>query len=129
MRACNTSSYNSSSAQTLTYTMSSGNHSIWIKFSKDDASDSNNDTLQFKVAITLNESFTPGTYYGYDITDIAADHTIVITSSGAATDTIYFKNNGSWIAATKVYKKVNGSWVQQTDLTSVFNTNTNYVKG
>ena len=43
--ACNTSSYNSSSAKTLTYTMSAGNHEIYVKFSKDDATASNNDTL------------------------------------------------------------------------------------
>ena len=44
-RACNTSTYNTSSTQTLSYDMSAGNHSIWVKFSKDDASDSNNDTV------------------------------------------------------------------------------------
>lgn len=93
-RACNTSTYNSSSAQTLTYDMSAGDHSIWVKYSKDDASDSNNDTLQFKVAITLNESFTPGTYYGYDINNIAADHVIVVTASGSG-PVFYVKQNGS----------------------------------
>lgn len=93
-RVCNTSTYNSSSAQTLTYDMSAGDHSIWVKYSKDDASDSNNDTLQFKVAITLNESFTPGTYYGYDINDIAADHVIVVTASSSG-PVFYVKQNGS----------------------------------
>ena len=126
-RACNTSTYNSSSAQTLTYDMSSGEHSIWVKYSKDDASDANNDTLQFKIAITLDEPFTPGTYYGYDIENITADHVIVVTSGG--TTKLYFKVNGSWVAATKVYKKVNGSWVQQTDLTNVFSSGVNYIKG
>ena len=127
-RACNTSSYNTSSTQTLTYTMSSGEHSIWVKFSKDDASESGNDTLQFKIAITLNESFTPGMYYGYDISGIQADHTIVVTSS-VVTKVLYFKSNGSWVAATAVYKKVNGVWVQQSDLSNVFDSQTNYVKG
>ena len=107
-RACNTSTYNSSSAQTLTYDMSAGDHSIWVKYSKDDASDSNNDTLQFKVAITLNESFTPGTYYGYDINNIAVDHAIVVTASGS--DPIFYvKQGSSWVAVTKVYRKTNGS--------------------
>ena len=36
---------------------------------------------------------------------------------------------GSWVPYTKAYKKINGSWVQQSDLTTVFNANTNYVKG
>lgn len=110
-RACNTSSYNSSSAQTLTYDMSAGDHSIWVKYSKDDASDSNNDTLQFKVAITLDEPFTPGTYYGYDINDIAADHVIVVTASSSG-PVFYVRQGSSWVAVNKVYRKANGSWTE-----------------
>lgn len=106
-RACNTSSYNSSSAQTLTYDMSAGDHSIWVKYSKDDASDSNNDTLQFKVSITLDEPFTPGSYWGYDINDIATDHVIVVTKSGPD---MYVKLNGTWVKVTKVYRKTSGAW-------------------
>lgn len=123
--ACNTSSHNMSSEQTLTYDMSSGNHSIWVKYSKDDASASNNDTLQFKVSITLDEPYTPSAYYGYDITNISADHTIVVTSSGT-TDIAYIKVNGSWVAVNSVYKKVNGVWVLQTSLSNVFDSQTNY---
>ena len=127
--ACNTSSHNTSSAQTLTYDMSAGEHSIWVKYSKDDASDANNDTLQFKVAITLNEPFTPGQYYGYDILNISADHVIVVTGGGGGdTSKIYVKLNGSWVEATP-YKKVNGSWVLQTDVTTVFDSSKKYVKG
>lgn len=126
-RACNTSTYNTSSTQTLTYDMSSGSHSIWVKFSKDDASDANNDTLQFKVTITLDEPFTPGTYYGYDIENISADHVILVSAVG--TNVLYVKINGSWVAASKAYKKVNGSWVEQSDLTNVFQNGINYVKG
>lgn len=123
-RACNTSSYNSSSAQTLTYDMSSGDHSIWVKYSKDDASDSNNDTLQFKVSITLNEPFTPGTYYGYDITNITADHVIVVTSSASGPD-MYVKLNGSWVQVSKAYRKVSGSW-QEVALDQAFQSGANY---
>ena len=42
---------------------------------------------------------------------------------------IYFKDNGTWTKASGVYKKVSGSWVLQSDLTNVFDANTNYVKG
>lgn len=126
-RACNTSTYNTSSVQTLTYDMSAGDHSIWVKYSKDDASYDNNDTLQFKVAITLNEPFTPSTYYGYDIANISADHIIVVTSGGE-TSKLYVKMGGTWVEATP-YKKVNGSWVLQTDVTSVFNSSNRYIKG
>lgn len=122
--ACNTSTYNTSSSHTLTYDMSAGDHSIWVKFSKDDGSASNNDTLQFKVAITLDEPYTPSAYYGYDINNISADHIIVVTASGA-TDKAYIKVNGTWTECT-VYKKVSGSWVLQTDLSNVFDSQTKY---
>ena len=126
-KACNTSADNTSSVQTLTYSnVSAGEHYIDVKFSKDDASDANNDTLQFKVSITLNE--TAPTYYGYQIDHVYEDHTILVTASGSS-PTMYLKVNGSWVAASKVYKKVNGSWVQQSDLTAVFDSGTNYRKG
>ena len=126
-RACNTSSYNSSSAQTLTYDMSAGDHSIWVKYSKDDASASNNDTLQFKVAIVLNEPFTPGVYWVYDITNITADHAIVVTASGSGPE-LYVKLNGSWVRVSKAYKKASGSW-QQVVLDAAFESGKRYVRG
>lgn len=128
-RACNTSSYNTSSAQTLTYSMTAGDHSIWVKYSKDDASYDNNDTLQFKVVITLDEPFTPSTYYGYDITNISADHVIVVTSSGGDTSKLYLKLNGTWTEVQQMYKKVNGSWALVSDPSSELSTTANYVKG
>lgn len=66
--------------------------------------------------------------YVYTIIAVNADHTIVVTSGGV-TETIYFKNNGTWVSAANVYKKVNGAWVRQSNLSSVFDANTNYVKG
>lgn len=125
-KACNTSSDNTSSVQTLTYSnVSAGDHFIDVKYSKDDSTAANNDTLQFKVAITYSQSVT---YYTYTINNIQADHAIVVTSGGG-TQTMYLKVNGSWVAASSVYKKVNGAWVQQADLTSVFTSGTNYLKG
>ena len=38
------------------------------------------------------------------------------------------KVNGSWQSVQGVYKKINGVWVEQTDLNSLFDTSTNYVK-
>ena len=120
---------NSASVQTVTYSnVSAGDHFIYVKFFKDQYTDENNDSLQFKVAITLNEPFTPRTYWGYTLNNITADHTIVVTAGGSSA-TIYVKVNGSWTPFTKAYKKVSGSWVQQNDLTTVFNSSTNYVKG
>ena len=54
---------------------------------------------------------------------------VVIGTPGPSTATIYFKVNGAWVAATAAYKKVNGAWVQQSDLTQVFDSNTNYQQG
>jgi len=68
-----------------------------------------------------------GIVYTYTISNVQGNHTIAVTQGSATT--LYFKNNGSWVAATAVYKKVNGSWVLQNDLSSVFDANTNYLKG
>lgn len=122
-KACNTSADSTSTEQTLTYSnVSAGDHFIDVKYSKDDASAANNDTLQFKVTITYSQSVT---YYTYTINNVSANHTIVVTTS-SGTDKMYIKLNNSWVQASKVYKKVNGSWVQQTNLTNVFSSGTNY---
>lgn len=60
---------------------------------------------------------------------VSGDTTIAVVIGGGTTAKIYYKNGSSWVAATKVYKKVNGSWVEQSDLTTVFNSTTNYRKG
>lgn len=112
-KACNTNADNSSSVQTLAYTLTAGDHFIYVKFTKDDASASNNDTLQFKVAITLDEPFTPGTYYEYSMPNLSADHTILVVAAGGSFP-IRVKQNGAWVQATKVYVKQNGSWIQAT---------------
>ena len=123
--ACNSSTYNKSTTQTLTYSnVAAGEHYIDVKYSKDDASAAHNDTLQFQVAITYNQSVS---YYAYTITNIQADHAIIVSPSGGG-EQMYVKVNGAWVAVTAVYKKVNGSWVQQSNLSSLFNTTTKYVK-
>lgn len=66
--------------------------------------------------------------YVYTISNVVADHTIVV-KSGGQTAFLYFKNNGVWTAASKAYKKINGAWVQQSDLTNVFDSTKNWVRG
>ena len=127
--ACNSSTYNKSTVQTLTYSVSAGDSQIYVKYSKDDASAANNDSLQFQVSITLDEPFTPGIYYEYTIQNVQADHTIVVGYSGGGGEQMYIKVNGSWTAVSAVYQKVNGSWVQQSNLSTLFSTTANYVKG
>lgn len=126
-KACNTSSDNTSSVQTLTYSnVSAGDHFIDVKFSKDDGSASNNDTLQFKVTITYSQSVS---YYSYTISNITANHVIVVNASGSQPK-FYVKNNGTWTQYSKVYKKVNGSWVEQNSSTwsTLFDTDIKYRK-
>lgn len=123
--ACNTSSYNNTNVHTLTYNMQAGEHFIDVKYSKDDASDANSDTLQFKVSIELDEPYTPMPYYAYDLVNIQENHTILVVSSGAQ-DSAYIKVNGVWREAT-VYKKENGTWVLKTSLSNVFDSGTNYL--
>lgn len=89
-KRCNSSSDNSSSQQTLQYTLSAGEHFIDVKFGKDAATASNNDSLKFKVTITPLETIPTGGYYIYKIAQIDADHTVLV-SKVATGDKIYIK--------------------------------------
>jgi len=82
------------------------------------------------AGITLTISWEGGEYnYKYSITNIAANHTIAVTF-GTSTQQLYLKKSGAWVEFTgQVYKKVSGTWVLQTDISHVFDTGTNYVKG
>jgi len=72
----NTNSYNSANAQNLTYEIPAGEHFIDVKFAKDEATDSNNDNLQFKITnIELLEP-TVG-YYTYDLSNINQSHSLI----------------------------------------------------
>ena len=120
-KACNTSSDNTSSVQTLTYSnVSAGEHFIDVKYSKDDGTSSNNDTLQFNVTITYSQSVT---YYTYTISNVQTDHAIVVNASTGGIRE-YIKVNDSWVQKTKIWKKISGSWVEQTS--NPFVTGTNY---
>ena len=66
---------NSSSAQTVTYSVPAGEHFIDIKYGKDDASNSNNDSLQWKV--TSIEATSAGGDYTYTLNNINQKHSLV----------------------------------------------------
>lgn len=125
--ACNTSSRNTSSVQTLDYELTAGDHFIYVKYSKDDASDANNDTLQFKVSIALDEPFTPSSHYVYTISNVTADHAIVFAYASAG-PTMWVKQNGAWVPVARAYVKSSGSW-QQVSLDQAFDSSKNYVRG
>ena len=86
--ACNTSTYNTSSVQTLTYEIPSGEHFIDIKFSKDDATASNNDSLQWKI--TSIEALEPNNYYTYTLSNIGQEHSLIFIFGNV---TYYFVNS------------------------------------
>lgn len=83
---------NSASAQTVSYQVPAGEHYIDIKYGKDDASDSNNDSLQWKVLSV--EATSAGGDYTYTLTNVTQKHSLIfifgdvdyyfITSSGNA---------------------------------------------
>ena len=78
--------------------------------------------------ITWTVSYNAPEYYSYSY-EIDGDATIAVVIGGSAeTDTLYIKVNGSYVAVSAVYKKVNGSWVAQSNLRTLFDTGTNYVK-
>lgn len=52
----------------------------------------------------------------YTLTNISADHVIVVSSAGGLGYTLYAKVNGVWRQATKVLVKQNGSWVEASDV-------------
>lgn len=101
-KRCNSSSDNSSSQQTLQYTLSAGEHFIDVKFGKDAATASNNDSLKFQVTLTPLEPIPTGGYYIYKIAQIDADHTVLV-SKDAAGDKIYIKLGES--EDTQIYYK------------------------
>ena len=117
--------HNSSSVQTVTYSnVSAGDHTIDVKYFKDQYTDDYNDSLQFKIAITLSETPIYTTYWAYTLNNITGDHAIVVTE--AIKNIIYAKVNGTYIEGKIVYKKINGTWTEQTDLLNVFDDGTNY---
>ncbi len=66
---------NSSSTQTISYNIPAGEHYIDIKYGKDDASDDNNDSLQWKIT-----SVTPtsaGGNYRYTLNNITQNHSLI----------------------------------------------------
>ena len=76
-----------------------------------------------------NGNFTDNHLTSPSVQDSTLPSIYIWVESSGVTDTIMFKNNGSWVPASKVFKKINGSWVEQSDLSSVFSPNVNYVLG
>lgn len=86
--ACNTSEYNSSSVQTITYEIPSGEHDIYIKYSKDDATAGGNDTLQFKISNI--QELEANNNYTYTLSNIQESHSLIFIFGDV---TYYFVNS------------------------------------
>ena len=89
--ACNTSTYNKSTAQTLTYEIESGEHFIDIKYSKDDATASNNDTLQWKISSI--EALETNNYYTYTLSNVNEAHSLIFIFGNVTYYTITTSGN------------------------------------
>ena len=81
--------------------------------------------------ISFDVTYSTGSgidHYTYTFT-VSGNSTILVVIGGSGeVSTIFVKLNGTWVKATP-YKKVNGSWVLQTNVTTVFDSSTHYVKG
>ena len=115
----NTTAKNTANEQLITYNLTDGDDFIYIKYRKDGATDSNNDSLQFRIEM-IPESTDP--YYSYIIEGVDDDHTFLI----------YFelpsvKVDDTWNDISKIFKRVEGEWVEQTDYDMVFDEDTFYV--
>ena len=82
---------NSSSPQTITYEVPSGEHFIDVKYGKDDASDDNNDSLQWKIT-SIEPLETVVGYYTYDLSNINQEHSLIFIFGDV---TYYFVNSST----------------------------------
>ena len=80
---------NSTSTQTVTYEVPAGEHFIDVKYGKDDASDSGNDSLQWKIISV--EATSAGGEYTYTLTNINQKHSLIFIFG----DVNYFFINSS----------------------------------
>ena len=92
----------------------------------------------YGAELTITYTVPTGTYI-YTISNISANHTVVV-SDVATGDKIYVKTNNtwkesnnifvknsSWESLSNVYKKISGSWVKQDDKSAMFDGNAIYI--
>lgn len=82
------------------------------------------------LGISFEVTYSTGSgvdHYTYTYT-VSSDATIAVVIGSQAQPKLLVKQNGTWVEVSKAYKKVNGSWVEQ-DITTIFNSSTNYLKG
>lgn len=131
----NTSEKNINSEQLIQYdNVSAGEHYIDVKYRKDSSTNSNNDTLQFRIEIELNEPVDDGTfYYEYTCPGVTGESQLVAVfgPTPERTTYMYIKENGEWKSYNTIYKKINGVWKKQrlSTWSTVFSETGKYIKG
>lgn len=65
----------------------------------------------------------------YTYTYIVSGNATINVVIGAQGDVFIWARDPDWQKFTKAWKKVNGTWTQQSDLTTVFQSGVNYIKG
>ena len=84
------------------------------------------------LGITFEVTYSTGSgidHYTYTYT-VSGDSIIVVNIGSVSTTVLYYKEGSStWTAASVAWKKISGVWARQSDLTTVFDANTNYVTG
>lgn len=78
------------------------------------------DNFGIRINCRRNAKNTQSYYYIY-----GAEIDVTYTEP-VVTDKVYFKQNGSWVEASKAFKKVNGVWVEQSDIANIFDQSTHY---
>ena len=109
------------SVQTLTYTVSAGEHYIDVKYTKDDSASEDNDSLQFKVLI---EGYSDPILETGDVVQIRANNISYANESNFN----YFIGNLQFSAAGNIMSLVSGaSFSALTDNVSLSGYNANYM--
>ena len=83
------------------------------------------------LGISFVVTYSTGTgidHYTYTYT-VDGDATIAVVIGSQAQPKLYVKLDGTWTEVQSAYKKVNGSWVLQSNVTTVFQSGTNYRQG
>lgn len=88
---------NASGTQTITYEVPIGQHFIDIKYGKDDASDSGNDNLQWKVLSI--EATSSGGDYTYTLTNITQKHSLIFVFG----DVEFYYVNSSATSGARIF--------------------------
>lgn len=94
---CASASDSSTTVKTLTYEISAGEHYIDIKYAKDQASDSGNDSLQWKI--TNIEATSAGGDYTYTLTNISEKHSLIFVFG----DVTFYYITSSTTAGARIY--------------------------